>query len=185
MNILIQKIEDISEIPTYVKNIAKACDWKYVFDIIPYLDRLQTFRGIGKKTASVLELFLKNNFHSVKEVKEKLEKVISDISTFSISSFPSIINSQEFKVLDEFFLELHQKGFSNRTILDSLKTEEIGILFVPGKNGMNTRAFLETFRKAKDKDRDKLMSLLKETKVFFIEAYRNKLLESLEKNIEL
>lgn len=178
MDILIQKIEDISEIPTYVKNIAKACDWKYVFDMIPYFDRFQKFREITPKTATALELFLKNNFHSVEEVKEKLEKITLNISTFPIKSFPEIMNSQEFKVLDEFFLELHQKGFSNRKILDSLKHEEIGVLFIPGKNGMNTRAFLDTFRKAKYEDRDKLISLLNETKILFIQVYREKILKS-------
>ncbi len=139
MDILIQKIEEISEISSYFKNIAKAYGWKYVFDMIPYFDRFQKFQGIGKGTASVLELFFKNNFSSVEVVKEKLEKITLGISTFPIKSFPEIMNSQEFKVLDEFFLELHQKGFSNRKILDSLKHEEIGVLFIPGGNGMKAK----------------------------------------------
>ncbi len=60
MDILTQKIKEIPGISTYVKNIAKARGWKYVFEIIPDFDRLQKFRGIGKKTVSVFESFLKN-----------------------------------------------------------------------------------------------------------------------------
>ncbi len=181
MNIILsKKISEVSQFSKSFRNISLSNGWVYVFDLIHNLDHISKFRGVGRRYQLDLDIFMAKNSPVIEKAKSDLSDITAKISEMEINSFSEIVSSDEFKKLDEFFLELHRKGYSNKRILLSLAEEEIGLLYKPGAYGMNSQLFIQTFTNAVKNDRETLLHYLRLNQNLFIKAYRDKTLEELQ-----
>lgn len=178
MNIILtKKISEIDEFSNYFKRVSIKNNWKYLFEVLFYFDNFLDRRGIGKKTKELLETFFTINIISVQDELKELEIKLNTVYEYEIKYFSKIINSDGFKKLDEFVLNLHKQGFSNRKIFLGLKDEKIGLFYKIGANSMNTLVFLETFEKASKKNKGLILVYLNKIKSLFQEAYREEVLK--------
>lgn len=133
-----------------------------------------------KKSKEKVEEFLTKYFDPIQQKTKELKQVMNSVSELEIKDFKKVVNSRNFKKLDSFFLELHYQGFSNRTVLTSLDGEEVGIFYKFGANSMNTGVFLETFKKANEKDKMKLLNYINSLEKMFHKIYREEILKKLK-----
>lgn len=177
--ILGQKVVHTTQFSQYFLNYSKIHDLTYVFDLLIHKDNLCRRRGLGKKSVDEVESFLQEYFSPVDETVKVVEGIVENISKLQIKTFPQIVGSKEFKKLDKYFRELHEKGYSNKKVLPDLVDQSIGLLYEPQCRYMNSKVFLAMFKKASEKNKTTLLAYLKETRPLFVEAYQKEILKQL------
>jgi hypothetical protein len=175
--ILEQKVVEIRQFSRYFKSFAKKNNFTYVFDVLIQIDSLYRYRGLSKKSADEVKGVLQEYLNPMEEAVKEVEEIVENISILQIKSFPKIVESKQFRKLENYFRELHKKGYSNKRVLPELTDQSIGLLYHPHNRHMNSKIFLKTFGEASQKNKDTLLAYLKETTVLFINAYQQEIIK--------